>query len=186
MTRVSALAAMSLDGLVIGLHELPSDHVGAQLDDALRTAGCVLTDAATWGAAVEQGADASVGRRAVVVASTRPLDPRGARVITASGHIAGMVAHAREAAGDRDVLLLGGELVGRVVRAGALDAITVTIVPTVLGHGTALFGGISSPAEFEMARLDRLESGLASMRLHRTTTARAPQRPRRSHFATAT
>ncbi len=185
MIRVNALAAMSLDGFAISLQQLPEDHLGTQLDDLLRTAGCVLTDGVTWRDAVEHGMDAMVGSRPVIVASSRPVEHRGARVITASGHIAGMVAHASEAAAGRDVLVLGGDLVGRVVRAGDLDEIAVTLVPTVLGHGTPLFGGIASPATFALTRLERLDEGLATLRLARAASAASTARSRRSQFAAA-
>jgi dihydrofolate reductase len=50
---------------------------------------------------------------------------------------------AREAAGDRDVLLAGGgELIQQYLRAGLVDEVQVHLVPLFLGAGVRLFDGI--------------------------------------------
>lgn len=48
---------------------------------------------------------------------------------------------ARQAAGDKDVVVLGAELARHLLRAGLLDEIRLHLVPILLGGGTPLFAG---------------------------------------------
>jgi dihydrofolate reductase len=64
----------------------------------------------------------------------------------ASGPVAEVHAEAAEAAGDRDVWLVGGGNVAtQYLEAGLLDIVQVTIVPVVLGAGLPLFAGPVPP-----------------------------------------
>src|SRR5580693_6302418 len=48
---------------------------------------------------------------------------------------------ARDAAGDKDVLVLGAHVAGQLLRAGLLDEVRIHLVPLLLGEGTPLFAG---------------------------------------------
>jgi dihydrofolate reductase len=48
---------------------------------------------------------------------------------------------AKEAAGDKDVLVLGAHVAGQLLRAGLLDEARIYLVPLLLGNGTPLFAG---------------------------------------------
>jgi dihydrofolate reductase len=48
---------------------------------------------------------------------------------------------ARNAAGGKDVLVLGAHVAGELLRAGLLDEVRVHLVPLLLGEGTPLFAG---------------------------------------------
>jgi dihydrofolate reductase len=48
---------------------------------------------------------------------------------------------ARDAAGDKDVLVLGADVARQLLRAGLLDEVRVHLVPLLLGEGTPLFAG---------------------------------------------
>ncbi|WP_263166267.1 dihydrofolate reductase family protein [Streptomyces sp. SCSIO ZS0520] len=48
---------------------------------------------------------------------------------------------AREAAGDKDVRVLGAETARALLRAGLLDEVQLHLVPVLLGGGTPLFAG---------------------------------------------
>jgi dihydrofolate reductase len=50
------------------------------------------------------------------------------------------VAAAREAAGERDVNILGADVAGQCLAAGLLDEVCVFVVPVLLGDGTPMFG----------------------------------------------
>lgn len=72
--------------------------------------------------------------------------------ITFVGDLAGGLALAKAAAGDKYVNILGAEVARQCVDAGALDEILVLIAPIMLGDGVRLFdhpGGST-------ARLERL------------------------------
>lgn len=56
----------------------------------------------------------------------------------------GLVAaaqRARDAAGDKDVLVLGAHVAGQLLKAGLLDEVRVHLVPLLMGDGTSLFAG---------------------------------------------
>lgn len=62
------------------------------------------------------------------------------------------VAQAREAAGDRDVVVHGGaDTVRQTLRAGLLDEIQVSVAPVLLGDGTRLLEDVGD-ARFEVVR----------------------------------
>jgi len=46
---------------------------------------------------------------------------------------------ARDAAGDKDVLVLGAHVAGQLLRAGLLDEVRIHLVPVLMGEGTPLF-----------------------------------------------
>ncbi|MDP4508644.1 dihydrofolate reductase family protein [Nonomuraea turcica] len=51
------------------------------------------------------------------------------------------VRRAKDAAGDKDVLVLGADVARQLLRAGLLDEIWLRLVPLLLGAGTPLFAG---------------------------------------------
>jgi dihydrofolate reductase len=51
------------------------------------------------------------------------------------------VRRARDAAGDKNVMVLGPDISRQMLAAGLLDEIRLHIVPILLGEGTPLFGG---------------------------------------------
>lgn len=48
---------------------------------------------------------------------------------------------AKDAAGDKDVLVLGADVARHLLRAGLLDEVHIHLVPLLLGDGTPLFAG---------------------------------------------
>jgi dihydrofolate reductase len=57
--------------------------------------------------------------------------------------IEGALAQAQAAAGDQDVVVMGGAEVGRqYLRAGLIDEVQIHLVPVVLGGGTPMFDDV--------------------------------------------
>jgi dihydrofolate reductase len=81
------------------------------------------------------------GDRKTFVFSSRedlPLVP-GADITVVSGAVADHLDAIREAAGDKDVWLVGGgDLVGQFDDAGALDAVMLSVAAVTLGSGAPL------------------------------------------------
>jgi dihydrofolate reductase len=48
---------------------------------------------------------------------------------------------AKDAAGDKDVLVLGADVARQLLRAGLLDEVHIHLVPLLMGEGTPLFAG---------------------------------------------
>src|SRR5204863_6152755 len=60
------------------------------------------------------------------------------------------IARAVEAAGERDVNVMGGaDVIRQALAAGLVDELTVIVAPVVLGGGKRLFDGFSTPLELE-------------------------------------
>jgi dihydrofolate reductase len=48
---------------------------------------------------------------------------------------------AKDAAGDKDVWVLGADVARQLLRAGLLDVVCIHLVPLLMGEGTPLFAG---------------------------------------------
>ena len=61
---------------------------------------------------------------------------------------------AREAAGDRDVLIGGGaDVINQFLAAGLLDELELHVVPMLLGGGARLFEGVGPDLKLEEVRV---------------------------------
>jgi len=78
----------------------------------------------------------------------RPVDDENFVFVTEG--IEAAVARAKDLAGDKDVIVNGGEMARQCLEAGLLDEVGVELVPVVLGAGKPLFASLAStPVEFE-------------------------------------
>jgi dihydrofolate reductase len=59
--------------------------------------------------------------------------------------LASAIAQAKAAAGDKDVSLTGGDLLGQALAAGLVDELQVDLVPVVFGTGVRFFGAFGGP-----------------------------------------
>lgn len=94
------------------------------------------------------------GDRPTFVFTTRTLAvPQGADVRFLRGPIADALPAIREAAGGRDIWVVGGgDLAGQFADAGALDRIELTIAPVALAAGAPLL-----PRRLEAARVSLID-----------------------------
>jgi dihydrofolate reductase len=60
------------------------------------------------------------------------------------------VARAKAIAGDKNVVVNGGQIARQCLEAGLLDEVGIELIPVVLGGGTPLFADLgATPAQFE-------------------------------------
>jgi len=64
------------------------------------------------------------------------------------------VAHAKAVAGDKDVGVIGANLVQQCIRSGLLDEIHLDLVPVLLGDGVRLFDQSAEPIELEYTQVN--------------------------------
>jgi dihydrofolate reductase len=77
-----------------------------------------------------------------------------------TGGIGRVMRQAREAAGDRDIVVLGGAtIIQECIRAGLLDELRLHLAHIVLGGGTSLFAGLD-PTRLERTRLVDTDTGV--------------------------
>ena len=61
------------------------------------------------------------------------------------------LARARETAGDKNIAVMGGDVGRQLLDAGAIDELSIHVVPVVFGSGTPLFGeGVGEHVTLEL------------------------------------
>jgi dihydrofolate reductase len=76
------------------------------------------------------------------------------------------VERAREAAGDKDVSVMGGaDVLRQALAAGLIDELTIIVAPIVLGGGKRLFEGFSK--SFDLEQVGVRQSKLATFITYR-------------------
>ena len=92
----------------------------------------------------------------IFVPSHRPPGPSVANyplVRYVTDGIASAMAQAKAAAGDRNVLVLGGYTAQRALEAGVLDELQIHQIPVLFGGGRRLFDVLPSRVELEIVRV---------------------------------
>lgn len=81
-----------------------------------------------------------------VKVTCRPPEESGdPAVVFVSTGAADAIAHARVAAGGRDVMVLGSSVASQCLTAGLVDELLIHQVPVLLGDGVRLFANPSGP-----------------------------------------
>jgi dihydrofolate reductase len=169
MTNVLAGITVSLDGFTTGPNDGPERGLGEggerlhywvfggpwsyetgargeptgadkeHLDDAAARTGAVIGGRGTYEAAGAWGGE-NPWPVPFFVLTHRPDDqPEGAGFTFVNG-LDEALARAREAAGDKDVFVMGGaETIREALRAQQVDELWITISPVILGAGKPLF-----------------------------------------------
>jgi dihydrofolate reductase len=85
------------------------------------------------------------------------------------------LARARAAAGDKNVLVMGGaDLIRQYLDAGVVDEITLTIAPILLGSGKRLFDGMRR-TDLTFERIRVVESPFATHLRYRVAAGSGPK-----------
>ncbi len=84
-----------------------------------------------------------------------PLEMRGGTTFHfVTDGIESALARAREAAGERDVLLAGGaDVANQYLQAGLVDELQINLTPVLLGGGERLFEGVGAGPRLEQMRV---------------------------------
>lgn len=151
---VSVAQAMGRGGekLHDWLFAAPQDPVDAEVAAAMYakdTVGAVLMGRRTLDVGIGHwGDDGSFGMPCFVV-THRDHDPiaKGDTTFTfVTGGLRRAVEAARSAAGDKDVNVMGAEIVRQLLVDGLIDELEINLVPIVLGAGATLFGALPPDA----------------------------------------
>jgi dihydrofolate reductase len=87
------------------------------------------------------------------IVTHRPDDQPPGGAFTFVGSLEAAIERARAAAGDRDVVIMGGgTLIREALRAGVVDEFIHSMAPFVLGGGKRLFEGIDRSVDMEPIR----------------------------------
>ena len=165
MSSVIAQITMSLDGYVTGPDDGPACGLGVGgerlhywvfggpwsydaeprgeatgvdkelLDDAMRRIGAVVGGRGTYECAGAWGGSNPFGVPFFILTHRTADAPEG---FTFVDGFAEALARAREAAGDKDVSVMGGaDVIRQALAAGEVDELVVSVAPVILGGGNA-------------------------------------------------
>ncbi|WP_028067799.1 dihydrofolate reductase family protein [Solirubrobacter soli] len=176
MTKIISGATMSLDGYIAGPEEsgfdrlfqwygngdveLPSANPGISFRlteasakhwrEVLETTGALVVGRHLFDITSGWGGRHPIGVPVVVLTHRVPDDFESESfVFVTEGGIEAAVAKARELAGDKDVVVNGGQMAEQALQAGLLDEIGVDLVPVLLGGGTPFFDALGAPVDLE-------------------------------------
>lgn len=160
--KVVVNRSMSLDGFIAGPGDdmdwirdlVPQEDVA----EVAAATGAMLVGRRTWDVGDRMAAD-EPGRTdypfsgPMFLLTHRPLEVARPGVTILSGDIGDAVATALDAAGGKDLEILGADVAAQALRRGLVDEILVYLLPVVLGDGTRF-----SPAGSVRVHLDPISS----------------------------
>ncbi len=133
-------------------HEPDSEMTGedkAYFDEVNERTGAVVAGRGTYDAAEAWGGTNPWPTPFFILTHRTEEEPQGAGF----GFVADLataVERASEAAGDKDVLLMGGaDLIRQGLAAGVVEELGISIAPVVLGGGKHLFDGFDRDLDLE-------------------------------------
>ena len=142
--KVVVNRAMSLDGFIAGPDDAMdwiSDFIAPDvIAKQAASTGAMLVGRRTYevGARMEAEKPGSVDypfSGPMFLLTHRPPDPPSPGVAVLSGDIGDAVATALDAAGGKDLEIIGADVAGQCLKRGLVDEILVYVLPVVLGDG---------------------------------------------------
>jgi dihydrofolate reductase len=134
---------------------------GQVMGEAMST-GAIVAGRGTFEPAGGWGGDHHDGVPIFVVARQEPgIDISGWPLVTYVADVGVAMARAKEAAGDRNVLVHGAGVTRLALAAGVLDELELHVVPVLFGQGRRLFDGLpAEQIEHERTRILEGEGGV--------------------------
>jgi dihydrofolate reductase len=127
----------------------PTGEDAAWLTETTARMGAVVGGRGTYEAARHWGDENPWGLPFFIVTHRPEEEPEGVAFQFVSG-VEEAIERAREAAGDKDVHVMGGaDVIRQALEAGLVDQLSIIIAPVILGDGKRLFEGFSESLELE-------------------------------------
>src|SRR4051795_13238665 len=127
----------------------PTGEDAAYLADVTSRVGAVVGGRWTYEAARHWGGENPWGLPFFVVTHRPEEEPEGRAFRFVDG-VGAAIERARDAAGDKDVHVMGGaDVIRQALAAGLVDELTIIVAPVILGDGKRLFEGFDQSLELE-------------------------------------
>ena len=184
MSATVLYMSMSLDGFIAGPNEGPGNGLGDGGDrlhewsfggetpvhrivyDEFTATGATVAGRTTFELAGGWGGDHHDGVPMFIFSRREPgLDIGGWPLVTYVTDVETAMTRAREAAGDKNVLVQGAATAQLALAAGLLDELEIHLIPVLLGQGRRLFDNLS-PEHIELERTRVLEAEQGVTHLH--------------------
>jgi dihydrofolate reductase len=169
--KVVVNRSMSLDGFIAG----PGDAMGwvfdflapDQFPEVAAATGAMLIGRRTYEVGKRMEADQAGSADypfsgPVFVLTHEPPDPPDPAVTFVTGDIGEAVAAALDAAGGRNLEILGADVAGQCLRRGLVDEILVYLLPVLLGDGIRLYS-TAGLARIDLEQLSSTRSGAVTL-----------------------
>lgn len=194
MSATVLYMSMSLDGFIAGPNDGPGNGLGdggerlhdwlsggepsgpsgvpgrlsgvnGQVYDELLATGAVVTGRRTFEVAGGWAGDHHDGVPIFVLTRHEPDGETGRwPLVSYVIDIGTVMAEAKRAAGDKNVMVHGAETARLALTAGVLDELEIHLIPVLLGQGRRLFDQVSSEnIELERTRILEGEAGVTHM-----------------------
>jgi dihydrofolate reductase len=169
--KVVVNRSMSLDGFIAGLDDAMDwifDFMGpveAEFPEIMAATGAMLIGRRTYevGKRMADGPNPpGYDGGAEFVLTHEPPDPPDPAVTFLTGDIGAAVATALDAAGGKNLEIIGSDVARQCLQRGLVDEILVYVLPVLLGDGTRF---LSSPglARIDLEPLDSTRSGAVTI-----------------------
>jgi dihydrofolate reductase len=144
----------------------PGEAVNGQIFDEMLATGAVVAGAGTFEPAGGWSGDHHDGVPIFIYSRHAPqIDISGWPLVSYLGDVETAITHAKEAAGEKDVLVHGAAVTQLALAAGILDEIELHVVPVLLGQGRPLFDHLDRQhTELERVRTLEGEQGVTHLR----------------------
>jgi dihydrofolate reductase len=139
--------------------------VNGQIVDEFMSTGAVVAGRGTFEPAGGWNGDHHDGVPIFIYSRREPgIDISGWPLVTYVDDVPTAMARAKEAAGDRNVLVHGAAVAQLGIEAGVLDELEIHLVPFLLGGGRSLFGDRGTgQVELERTRVLEGENGVTHL-----------------------
>jgi dihydrofolate reductase len=176
--------SMSLDGFIAGPNEGPDNGLGdgghrlhewamtggdvdlegmrrlggvnGKIIDEFMATGAVVAGRGTFEPAGGWGGDHHDGVPIFILTRHDPADLRQWALVTYVNDVTTAMIQAKEAAGDKNVLVHGAGTAQLALATGVLDELELHVIPVLFGQGRRLFEGLA-PEQIELERTRILE-----------------------------
>jgi dihydrofolate reductase len=136
-----------------GVPGRPSGANGAMMDEAMET-GAVVAGRGTFEPARGWGGDHHDGVPIFILSRHPEAEAMQWPLVSYVSDVEAAIAGAKEAAGDRDVLVHGVGTAQLALKAGVLDELQIHLIPVLLGEGRRLFEHLGADhIELEQTRV---------------------------------
>jgi dihydrofolate reductase len=176
--------SMSLDGFIAGPNEGPDNGLGdggerlhewpfpgaenganRRIYDEFMATGAIVAGRGTFEPAAGWGGDHHDGASIFIYSRREPgIDIGEWPLVTYMSDVNTALAQAKEAAGEKNVLVHGAAVAQLALAAGLLDELEIHLIPVLLGQGRRLFDNLEPEhIELERTRILEGEGGVTHM-----------------------
>jgi dihydrofolate reductase len=138
--------------------------VNGQIVDEFMSTGAVVAGRGTFEPAGGWGGDHHDGVPIFILTRQDPANFTQWPLVSYVSDVTTAMSQAKEAAGDKNVLVHGAGVTQLALAAGALDEIELHVIPVLFGQGRRLFEGLAAgQIELERTRILEGEQGVTHM-----------------------